>query len=206
MRQLDYENDDYDLTSQQTVLTHTPDVSNATLCSVLLLIGDGTKDLDSDGGGLELQITVDGCTWQGDVQDIAYTVDQVMLSTDSFNVPTNKEVVVKLESTNSDDSDVDVRAYLYEAWPLSLTLSTTQMIRGTVDDSDFTPTVTRFEADDITEATSDHYNGRIILFTSGNLAGQATEITDYSLEGSNGRFMVKTMTEAPSDNDTFLII
>jgi len=100
MRQLDYENDDYDLTSQQTVLTHTPDVSNATLCSVLLLIGDGTKDLDSDGGGLELQITVDGCTWQGDVQDIAYTVDQVMLSTDSFNVPTNKEVVVKLESTN----------------------------------------------------------------------------------------------------------
>jgi len=80
------------------------------------------------------------------------------------------------------------------------------MIRGTVDDSDFTPTVTRFEADDITEATSDHYNGRIILFTSGNLAGQATEITDYSLEGSNGRFMVKTMTEAPSDNDTFLII
>jgi len=77
---------------------------------------------------------------------------------------------------------------------------------GTVDNTSFTPTTTQFEADDITEATADHYIGRIILFTSGVLNEQATDITDYSLQGSNGRFRVTSLTEAPGNDDTFIII
>lgn len=76
---------------------------------------------------------------------------------------------------------------------------------GTVDDT-VAPTTTQFEAADITEATSDHYNGRVILWTSGALSGQAAVITDYALVSGRGRFTVTTMTEAPADTDTFIII
>lgn len=87
-----------------------------------------------------------------------------------------------------------------------LALSTGVIIPGTVDTTAWAPTTTIFEADDITEATNDHYNGRIIIWTSGALLGQATSISDYTLTGSNGRFTVVAMTEAPANNDTFIII
>lgn len=89
-----------------------------------------------------------------------------------------------------------------------LALSAGQIISGTVDTvlNTHTPTVTEFQADDITEATNDHYNSRVLIFTSGSLAGQATAISDYTLVGSTGQFTVVEMTEAPADNDTFIII
>lgn len=77
---------------------------------------------------------------------------------------------------------------------------------GTVDNSAHTPTSTEFEADDITEATADHFIGRNVYFLTGVLAGQGTDITDYALSGSNGHFTVTAMTEAPGNNDTFVIL
>ena len=56
---------------------------------------------------------------------------------------------------------------------------------------------------DLTEATNDHYNGRIITFTSGALAGQATTVTDYN--GTTKAVTVVALTEAPADNDQFVI-
>jgi hypothetical protein len=80
------------------------------------------------------------------------------------------------------------------------------MVTGTVDTASFTPTTTAFEADDVTEATTSHYVGRNVLFTSGALLGQAARITAYQLSGSNGKFTVTTMTEAPANNDTFVVV
>lgn len=57
---------------------------------------------------------------------------------------------------------------------------------------------------DLSEATDDHYNGRIIIWTSGVLQNQATDITDYS--GTNGLLTFTAVTEAPSNGDTFIII
>lgn len=54
------------------------------------------------------------------------------------------------------------------------------------------------------DATDDHYNGRIIIFTSGALQNQATDITDYT--GSTNVFTVTALTEAPSDGDSFVIV
>ena len=88
----------------------------------------------------------------------------------------------------------------------NLALSGGQIIPFTVDDTAFAPTSTDFEADDITEATSDHYNGRYIVWTTGVLAGQQTDITDYSLQGGRGRFTVTSMTEPPGNNDTGIIV
>jgi len=91
---------------------------------------------------------------------------------------------------------------------VQLAKSANQIITGTVDTvtNTHTPTVTEFQADDITEATGDHYNSRVIIFTSGNLAGQATSISDYVAVGGIGQFSVVEMTEAPADNDTFIIV
>ncbi len=68
------------------------------------------------------------------------------------------------------------------------------------------PTTTEFEADDITEATADHFIGRIMLFTSGILDEQATDITDYALNGGIGHFTVTALTEAPGNDDKGIII
>ena len=69
-----------------------------------------------------------------------------------------------------------------------------------------TPTTTVFQADDVTEATADHFIGRLVIFTSGVLINQASDITDYSAVGGIGEFTVTAMTEAPSNNDTFVIV
>ena len=89
---------------------------------------------------------------------------------------------------------------------VKLALSAGTMVAGTVDDTAHTPTTTEFEVDDITEATADHYIGRVILFTSGALSEQATAIVDYALVTGRGHFTVSAMTEAPANNDTFIIV
>ena len=69
---------------------------------------------------------------------------------------------------------------------LTGTLSTTQMTTN------------------LTEATDDHYNGRIIIWTSGVLLGQATDITDYT--GATKLLAYTAVTEAPANADTFVIL
>lgn len=63
---------------------------------------------------------------------------------------------------------------------------------------------------DVAEATNDHFNGRVIVFTSGVLLGQATSINTSGgfIGSSNGsaRFHVATMTEAPGDGDLGVIV
>lgn len=91
------------------------------------------------------------------------------------------------------------------ATPETKTVDWIGRVTGTVDNSAHTPTATVFEADDITEASPDHFVGSGIEFLTGALAQQKCRIVGYSLEGSNGRFTVTTLTEAPANNDTFHI-
>jgi len=70
-----------------------------------------------------------------------------------------------------------------------------QAVTGTLTTTTFTT--------NLTEATDDHYNGRVVTFTSGVLNGQSTDITDYT--GSSKLITVTAMTEAPSNTDTFVI-
>lgn len=68
----------------------------------------------------------------------------------------------------------------------AITLSTTQM------------------STNLTEVTDDHYNGRIIIWTSGVLIRQATDITNYN--GTTKTLTFTAVTEAPSDANTFIIV
>lgn len=56
---------------------------------------------------------------------------------------------------------------------------------------------------DLTEATDDHYNGRTLIWTTGVLVGQATNITDYT--GATKLLTYTAVTEAPTAGDKFLI-
>jgi len=87
-----------------------------------------------------------------------------------------------------------------------LEASADTMVIGTVDNAVFTATTTVLESDTITEATADHYNGRIIVFTSGTMNRVATDITDYSLVGGRGQFTYTAIPTPPADNETFVII
>lgn len=56
----------------------------------------------------------------------------------------------------------------------------------------------------LTEATNDHYNNRIIIWTSGVLQNQATNIVDY--DGTSKLLTFTAVTEAPTAGDTFIIV
>lgn len=74
------------------------------------------------------------------------------------------------------------------------------MQKGTVSTGSSTTLITT----NLTEATNDHYNGRIVEFTSGNLAGQVAQITDYN--GTSKNLTVSALTEAPGNGDNFIIV
>lgn len=73
-------------------------------------------------------------------------------------------------------------------------------------DTGYSETTTTFKGGGTAtlSAVNDHYNGRIVIFTSGTLANQATDITDY--DGSTKVFTVTALTSAPADGVTFNII
>ena len=87
-----------------------------------------------------------------------------------------------------------------------LATSASTMVIGTVSWDNTNATTTIFYSRDITEATADHYNRRLVFFTSGDLIGQCSDILDYELVTGEGKFTVTTLTEAPADNVTFIIV
>ncbi len=103
--------------------------------------------------------------------------------------------------------DVNVAAIANStAAAIRLGLSAGQIIPFTVDDTPFTPLTTAFEVDDITELTANHFAGRLILWTTGDLAGQMTRINASADVGGNQQFVVVGMTEVPANNDTGVIM
>jgi hypothetical protein len=57
---------------------------------------------------------------------------------------------------------------------------------------------------DLSETTDDHYIGAVIVWTSGVLARQRSDITDSA--GTDGLLTFTAVTEAPSAGDTFVIL
>ena len=70
-----------------------------------------------------------------------------------------------------------------------------------------TMSTTVFETD-LTETASDHWKGRIVLFVSGVLRKQVSDVTVYrgSAAGTLGQLTVTTLTTAPVAGDQFVVI
>ncbi len=107
----------------------------------------------------------------------------------------------------TDNQPVDVKEInSVTAAATNLALACGEMEAGTVSHDNTAATTTVFYSDDITEATADHYKGRLVYFTSGALRKQVTDITDYAVDTGEGKFTVTALTEAPADNVTFIIL
>jgi hypothetical protein len=59
---------------------------------------------------------------------------------------------------------------------------------------------------DLTEATDDHYKGRIIIWTSGVLMNLASDITAYNGTTKTLTYTVTPTGEAPANGNTFVIV
>ena len=115
---MDSENAARDITSTITVLTHTPDASNATWCQGYIELGYGPRYLDGTGGNFELVVTIGGQTVQPSPQIIVFETEAFSaIWTTPFPVPANAEVILRIKSPNVADSDVAIMAYLYDCSP-----------------------------------------------------------------------------------------
>lgn len=182
--------------------------------TALPLVTQTVNGAHSDGGF----VAVDGTNCPGqyrlDLSDvIVSTSGRVVLylsgATNMAPCVVKIDVVATDLASRASQASVDsvqtVTAALTSAAAAKLAKSAGEMYVGTIDNT-VAPTTTVFEADDITEATANHFKGRTIIFTSGTLKGQAREISAYSLVSGRGRFTVVALTEAPANNDQFLII
>ena len=148
-----------------------------------------TNELQGDwanGGRLDLildarasQTTADAI--ETDTQDIQSRIPAALvsgrMSSDAVAISGSTEAADNLEASAET---------IVVAAAATGTLSTTQMTTN------------------LTEVTDDHYNGRIIIWTSGVLQDQATDITDY--DGGTKLLTYTATTEAPSNGDTFVIV
>lgn len=143
-----------------------------------------------------------GASISADIATIDTVVDRIEVDTTAIEVDT-QDIQSRLPAAlvgGKMDSDMTAISGSTTAAD-NLEASALGIVSTAVNDA--SASTTAFVTD-LTETTDDHYNGRIIVFTSGNLAGQATDITDYT--GSTKTVTVTALTEAPADNDTFVIV
>lgn len=175
-----------------------------------------TNELQTDWtNGGRLDLIIDELTTQGDTNE--GKIDTIDTNVDSVLTDTGTTLPASLTAIETDTQDIqsripaalvggrmdsDVEAINNNTTAAdNLAASALGIVSGSVNDA--AATTTSFVSD-LTEATNDHYNGRIIVFTSGAVAGQATDITDY--DGSTFTITMTALTEAPANSVTFVIV
>lgn len=149
------------------------------------LTGSGSgHGLKAVGGSTGDGLNVTGGSFSGNGLSAIATgsgVDLNATTTDSLEVNSTK---ISGNSTAADRAE-QVFLSLVVGAAQTGTLSTTQM------------------STNLTEATNDHYNGRLLTWVTGVLTGQQTDITDY--DGTSKVLTFTATTEAPGDGDAFVI-
>ena len=84
----------------------------------------------------------------------------------------------------------------------NLEASAGTIVTGTV--STTSSGTTSLVASALPSSVDDHYNGRVLIFTSGTLSAQATNITDYV--GSTKTLTFTALSSAPQSGNTFIIV
>lgn len=162
----------------------------------------------SSGGFVEVDATNMPGMYRLDVPDAAITTG-VRSSVVMLKGAANMEPCALEFDLTNDANIVAINANATAA--LNLYHNTASMKLCTVTNAGFSPTATQFETADVTEATADHLINRLVVWRSGNLSNggadsQVGRVTAYSLVSGRGRFTVTAQTEAPANNDTFLIV
>lgn len=172
------------------------DASGATVGADSTAILADTNELQTDwvdGGRLDLIVdailTDTGTTLQGEVDGIQADTEDIQARLPAA-LTAGGNIKADVLAISGDTTAADRLEGLMDG-----------TIIGQVNDASATTTV--FIADGFTEATDDHFIGRLITFISGALSGQQTAITDYT--GATQTFTVDALTEAPADDVFFCI-
>ena len=195
------------------VATATSDIKSA-----LVVVDTEVSDLDSALVLLSTKQDSDMvvvATATSDIKSALVVVDTEVSDLDSalvlLSTKQDSDMVVVATATSdiksalvivdTEISDLDSALVLAQADLDQITLGADTIVSGAAEAG--TLSVTQMTSN-LTEATDDHYIGRVVIWTSGVLANQASDITDYT--GATGMLTYTAVTEAPSATDTFVIV
>jgi hypothetical protein len=146
----------------------------------------GTVGTYSSGGLTEVDITNMPGVYELGIPDacIDATSDGSVLIMFRCTADTVVPVLIEIELDK-----IDYRSSSYAKLEASAsTIVQGNPVAGTLSFTEMTT--------DLTETTDDHYNGRVLIFTSGVLAGQATDITDY--DGASKKLTFTALSDQPA--------
>lgn len=160
--------------------------SYATAANQTTIIAD-TNELQTDwANGGRLDVILDARASQASVDAVDDLVDTEVAAikavVDAIKVITDALGATAAANLAKSCSNAGVVSFTAATGTLSTTQATTNL----------------------SEATNDHYIGRVIIWLTGVLAGQATDVTDYT--GSGGLLTFTALTEAPSNGDTGILV
>ena len=136
--------------------------------------------------------------------DTGTTLDGKIDTIDDF-LDTEMAAVLVDTGTTLDDLVDDLEARLTQALADKLTAHAAAVLTLAVGVGSTTTAVVLSTVNGAApSATNDFYNGRVVIFTSGTLAGQAVEITDY--DGATVTATVSAATSAPANGVTGVIV
>lgn len=168
-----------------------PSASYAT-ATALQTVDDEIATIDSNvdailvDTGTTLQAEIDGI--QADTEDIQSRLPAALvsgrMSSDAVAISGSTTAADKLESHAAGVLNVVVGT---GSTTTAIVLNATTGINGAAP-----------------SATNDFYNGRVLVFLTGSLAGQATDVTDY--DGATVTATVTALTGAPSAGDTAVLV
>lgn len=142
-----------------------------------------------------------------DASDVAAGIAGLDAKLDTIDNFLDTEIAAILEDTGTtlDDLVDDLESRLTAALAAKLTAHAAGVLVMVVDAGSSTTAVVFKTVEGVAaSATNDQYNGRVIIFTSGTLAGQATSIDDYV--GATKTATVPALTGAPAENVTAVIV
>jgi hypothetical protein len=165
-------------TTQIAEATRSEMDSNST--QLTAIVAD-TNELQTDwANGGRLDVILDELTTQGDTNETK--IDTIDTNVDAIKVITDALGSTAAANLALSAGSAGIISFTAQAGTLSTTQATT----------------------DLSEATDDHYIGRVIIWLTGNLAGQATDITDYA--GTGGLLTFTAVTETVVAGDTGIIV
>jgi hypothetical protein len=151
-----------------------------------------------DAAGVRAAVGLASANLDTQLGTIDGNVDLVLVDTDT----TIPGLIGGLNNFDPATDTVDVGAINGSAEAAAdLALSAATIVSGSAASGTLSTTAM---TTNLTEVTDDHYNGRIIIWTSGVLKDQATNITDY--DGASKLLTFTAVTEAPTAGDTFVIV
>lgn len=180
------------------------------------LIDDGTSGLAKIATDVAAILVDTGTTLDGKIDTIDGIVDSILVDTgttlqaelDGIQADT-EDIQSRLPAAlSSGNMKVDVLAISGDTTAADrLEEAATSVITGTVDAATPTPSTTAFGFTGTNGHTAstvdDFYNGKIVTFLTGNLAGQSTDVTDFT--GTNNILTVTALTAAPDSASVFTL-